>query len=203
MIPRIFEGETMFIVAGGASLMALDFDRLIGKKHIALNFSLRFCPQADILYFTDAHFFRENREEIEAHAAPWKASGHINQEPGTPDWLHVYRLSAREGFDPDPTALRHGNTSTYAAMHLCAHIGVKRIVLLGVDMCLSPEGRTHYYDGHEYPERSYVYVECMVPFFAGLYQPFKNMGIEVLNASPKSQLKIWPRISLEEAMSLT
>ena len=54
----IFRDQTVFVVASGPSLADVDLEQLRGLNVIAINRSYEAVPWAEILYFSDARFFR-------------------------------------------------------------------------------------------------------------------------------------------------
>lgn len=210
MIPRIFEGETAFVVAGGPSLKGFSFDRLRGRNTIAINRAHEFLDDARVLWWSDARYWRKARETLMAHAAPYKATCQMQYDPAdaVPAEVHVYQFSGLDGFDSRPGYLRHGNNGAYAALHLAAHLGARRIILLGVDMRHGRAGETHFHDGYEPMSKTMretheqnTLTRLMLPYFRTLVKPLAELGIEVLNASPESRLDCWPRVSIDEGLS--
>jgi hypothetical protein len=202
MIPRIFDGQPVVIVAGGASLIGFDFTRLAGLNVIAVNRAGEFIPGATVLWWTDAKFWHHNSIKILGHPAPYKATCTINYSGvDLPHDIHRYRFTGHKGFDPDPGCLRSGNNSTYAAIHLAAHLGARRIILLGVDMRLGPNGESHFHGGHGLVLRAETLTELMLPWFDHLKAPLAERGIEVLNASADSALHTWPRCTIDQGLA--
>lgn len=201
-IPRIFSGDAVAIVAGGPSLRGFDWERLRGIPCIAINRAYEVLPFAPLLWWSDARFFRNHRAGIDAHRAIWKATCQIGYHgaDAVPSWVTQYSFTGKDGFDPDLRCLRHGNNSAYAAMHLAAHLGARRLVLLGVDMRHGMAGETHFHDGHGLPHQEQTLTQLMVPFFSTLAAPLAEREIEVINASPDSALTVWPRCSIEEGL---
>lgn len=201
-IPRIFEGRPVIIVAGGPSLTCFDFDRLYGKHVIAINRAYEVCPFAPVLWWSDARFWRHHRPGLTAHPASWKATCTTGYHPDddVPSWVHQYGFTGVAGFDPDPTHLRHGNNSAYAAIHFAAHLGANLIVLLGVDMRHGVKGETHYHSGHGFLHLEETLTNYMAPYFKHLAAPLAERGIRVLNASVESALTVWPRCSIDEGL---
>ncbi len=91
--------------------------------------------------------------------------------------------------------------STYAAIHLAAHLGAARIVLLGVDMRYGPAGESHFHGGHGLIHSEATLTELMLPHFEPLVKPLQQRGITVVNASPDSALRCWPRCSIDEGLA--
>lgn len=202
-IPRIFEGQTCAVVAGGPSLQGFDWERLRGVPLVAINRALEVLPFAPVLWWSDSRFWRMHRAAIEAHAAIWKATCQINYIPedNVPGVVTQYRFTGHSGFDDNRKNLRSGNNSAYACIHLLAHLGARKIVLLGVDMRHGAGGRTHFHDGHGLLHQEETMTRLMVPFFDTLAAPLAERGIEVINASPQSALTTWPRCSLDEGIA--
>lgn len=201
-IPRIFEGQPVIIVAGGPSLIGFDWSRLTGKNVIAINRAYEVVPGAAVLWWSDSRFWRHHRDGLGAHGAMWKATCNINyhESDALPDWVKQYVISGHKGFDEDPGKLRSGNNSAFAATHLAAHLGARRIILLGVDMRHGPAGETHFHDGHGMQHLEQTLTDLMVPYFGSLAEPLAERGIEVINASPDSALGIWPRRTIDEGL---
>ena len=168
---------------------------------IAINRAGEFAPGAQVLWWTDAKFWRGNSVKILAHPAPWKATCNLNYGSEVlPAEIKQYRITGHKGFDPDPACLRSGNNSSYAAMHLAAHLGARKLILLGVNMRHGPGGETHFHGGHGVMHMEDTLVQLMLPWFESLAKPLAERGIEVINASPVSALKTWRRCSIDEGL---
>jgi len=118
-----------------------------------------------------------------------------------PEFVKQLRITGVPGFDPDPGALRTGSNSGYQAIHLAAHFGAKRIILLGYDMRVSGQS-THWHEGHGKPAKSYqaVLSSTFLPKFKSLVGPLRDRGVEVINATEGSALTFWPSCNLKEAL---
>lgn len=203
MIPPIFAGQPVFVVAGGPSLKSLDWSRLAGKNAIAINRAYENLPDATMLWFADARFWRMHRDRLVAHAARWKATTTLNYHPddNLPPDIFQYRPTGHDGFDPEPGRIRTGNNSAFMATHLAAQMGAKAIIMLGVDMKHGAGGETHYHDGHGFQHREETLTDLMLPFFRSLAKPLAERGISVINASLGSALTVWPRCSIAEGLA--
>jgi len=204
VIPLIFDAKTVWIIAGGPSLSGLDFTRLTGKPTIAINRAHERLPDATLLWWSDVIFWRRHCDALLAHAAPYKATA-LHDYPAEDfppeDVVHRYKFTGCTGFDEDLGQIRHGNNSTYAAMHLAVHLGAKKLVLLGCDMRHTKDGRTHWHDGYPAPAQPETLAQLMLPHFKTLAPALAARGVEVLNASPDSALVVWARCSIEEGLA--
>ena len=198
VVPRKFEGETIYIIGGGSSLKNFNFDQLKGLKTIAINKAVFFHQEADVLYWTDSRFYTWYKNDIDNFNGLKFAL-----KPGsqyTTD-IKVLRKGIAHGLEKDPHVLAHGNNSGYAAINLAYHLGANRIVLLGFDM--HNDGKdTHFHDG--YPTRAagdHIYKDKFLPGFKELEKGLRVEGVTVFNASPHSQLNEFPKITLAQALS--
>jgi len=191
-----WNGETCFIVAGGPSVSSLDLQPLRGRRVIAINSSWPRVPFADLLFFGDARWWHEYRDEVLRGF-----SGRIATSARGIDHPRVLRLFAigTSGLAADPDTVAIRRTSTLAAINLAVHLGVGQIVLIGVDNRVDPGGPTHHHAGYPWDLRHGCFDEQRAEF-AMIVAPLRRLGVAVVNASPQSALDCWPKISLSEIL---
>jgi hypothetical protein len=189
-----WNGESCFIVAGGPSVAALDLDGLAGRRVIAINSSWQRVPWAPLLFFGDARWWHHYRDEVLT-----SYHGRIATTARGIEHPRVMRLHphAQPGLAAEPDTLAIQRTSTRAAINLAVHLGVDRIVLLGVDNQIDANGRTHHHAAHPWDLRTSCFDEQRADL-ASLVTPLHHLGIEIINASPESALPFWPKQSLSE-----
>lgn len=198
-ITPLWKGETCFVIGGGPSLAGLDWNRLAGKRTIAINKAFLSYPNADVLYWTDNRFYSWYKSEIDTFAGQKYTLRHNASHT---QGIHLLNRGMRFGLETRPDTLAHGNNSGYAAINLAYHLGAKRIVLMGYDMA-NIGGKSHYHDG--YPIRmtpDEIYEKQFIPGFKVLADLLKAKGVEVWNASQASKLTVWPRVSLEQGLNM-
>jgi hypothetical protein len=197
-ISKDFDGETVYIIGGGPSLKNFDFRSLAGSRTIAINKAILFNPQADVLYWTDVRFYTWYKNQIDNYKGlkfALKAGSQYSDD------VKVLKKGKAHGIELDTQTLAHGNNSGYAAINLAYHLGAKRIILLGFDMG-SDGSATHFHDG--YPTKTAgdrIFHDKFLPGFKQLKSELKGTGVTVLNASPYSKLTVFPKITLEQALS--
>tara|TARA_R110001606_G_scaffold277614_1_gene425674 strand:- start:55 stop:855 length:801 start_codon:yes stop_codon:yes gene_type:complete len=197
-VEKIFKDETVYIIGGGPSLKNFDFRKLIGSKTIAINKALLFHSQADVLYWTDSRFYSWHKNEIDNYKGlkfTIKTGGKYTTD------IKILKKGKAFGIETDPQTVAHGNNSGYAAINLAYHLGASRIILLGFDMGGNSQS-THFHDG--YPAKAApdsMYKEKFIPGFNQLNSELKDSSISILNASPSSKLTVFPKITLEQALS--
>ncbi len=209
-VPKMWDGETCFILAGGPSLTGFDASVLGSRRVLTINDSWRIAPERSINYYCDGLFWTSqiglNRWSLgmtrSFHDQIYKGFW-VTSAPGFEDHpqVHALRLTGQRGLELDPTGLRHGSNSGYQAINLAYHLGAKRIVLLGYDMgCDGP--RTHWHEEPRDPAASFSVTleKSFLPHFETLAEPLRSAGVEVINATPRSALTVWPRVPLEEIL---
>lgn len=209
-VPELWPGRTIVCIGGGPSLTPAQVERCRGRARvIAVNNAYQLAPWADVLYFCDDKWWAQYGHG--ARLGDWKGLI-VRLEGGRHDFgdprIKVLKNYGKTGFN-DRTreglcqlrdGLFHGKNSGYQAIGLAAHLGAKRIVLLGYDMQASLEGnqlRTHWHPDHLGGTAERVF-DSMLPNFECLVAPLKRRGIEVVNCTPGSKLRCFPLRPLEE-----
>lgn len=114
--------------------------------------------------------------------------------------VSVMEKTGDAGIESNPSGLRGQWTGLHYALNLAAHLGVARSVLLGFDMELAPNGRTHWHAGHPAAAKPENY-DKMIADLATTVEPLAALGMEVINATPGGRLDLWPRRSLGEVLA--
>jgi hypothetical protein len=107
--------------------------------------------------------------------------------------------------------LGHSTTSIFHALQLAVIMGASKIVLIGVDFYVKVNkqgvGKVHCYSAEtKLEEREINRHKSLLPKFEGDLKTkalplLKERGIEVVNASPKSKLKVFPKAKLEDVLN--
>jgi hypothetical protein len=200
-VPRMWESETVAVLASGHS-MSRDVARRVreaGLRAIAVNTTYQIATFADMVYASDVAWWRQYHANVRT-LCPTALLVSVSQTAFA-DVL-VLATTGREGFDPNPSAVRDGGNSGYAAIHVAAHAGAKRIVLCGFDMNAGPRGATHWHGQHPSALRNAGtgIFERWIARYATLGSELAKRGIEVVNCSPNSALRAFPIVTLEEAL---
>lgn len=191
---------TCYIVGGGPSLKNFDWADLEGKFVIAINRAYEVLPNAQIVYFTDKQFWRDHQKGLLAHKGK-KAKGAIgNTWIGHPE-VHEYWLSGPQGLDTTKDQIRHGYNSAYAALNMAAaHLGFKKIYLLGLDMKWGNSNNpttSHWHSGYVKRDAESVYTKMMKAYDT-IILPLQQLNVQVYNVTLDSKLKAFPKVSFVE-----
>lgn len=196
-VPREWDGETVFILAGGPSLVGVDVSHLPGRI-MAINNSWLLRPDSNVLYFCDRAWWDKHSEAVKSGFR----GEHTISIGDVPDpFVRRLRNGGPTGLDLNPQFLRHGANSGYQAINLAVHFGAKRIVLLGYDMKTDGE-KTHWHGGHGQDAAvvGHTLTRRMLPQFGALVEPLAAAGVEVINATPGSALTCFPMQNLAEVV---
>lgn len=91
-----------------------------------------------------------------------------------------------------------GGSVAFIALQVAAWLGFTRIRLAGVDWKPGKDGRGHFWEG-SHPMNPGLPAQQKVQF-QGVAAVFWQRRIEVLNLNPSSLCRVWPRVTLEEAV---
>lgn len=183
-----WSNETAVVLASGPSLTAADCSlvRESGANVIAVNATFRMAPWADVVYMGDQMAVRTYDAEVRrcTLSQRWSCDAMAKQQFG---WNHAPGLS-------------RGGNSGHQAIALAAAFGAKRVLLLGFDMQLGPNGERHHHPEHPKPlvQRS-LFTEWILKM-AILAKELEARGVAVVNCSRVTALTCFPRGVLEDEL---
>lgn len=195
--PRLWPGQTVAVLATGPCLTQEDCDFLRGKVPvIAINDAHRLAPWADVLYSSDRRWWPHYKGVPSFTGLKFGVGSGTGINPkanafhGLPE-IQVLRNTGFLGIETDPTGLRTGNNSGYAAINLAVHFGASRILLLGYTM--SHAHGAHFFGNHPagLAQNASLYPGFRQRF-ESMVEPLKALGVEVINCSPKTSLTVFP-----------
>ncbi len=190
-------GETCVVVASGPS--AKDAPLALLQNHcksIVINNSWQLAPWADVLYAADDRWW------LSARGCPEFSGRKI-----TPDQIAARRYGletvtfARNfyGFSFEPGVLGNGGHSGFHALNLAAQSGAAKIILVGYDLRIDLGG--HWHPDHPKVNPTAYNIKRWAQRLDEHAQELSERGIAVLNTSPESALRAFPKMSLMEAMA--
>lgn len=199
-VPRRWPGATFVLCASGPSLTRDDVAH-VAAAHVAgavrvvvVNTTYELAPWAEVLYACDASWWATH-----PGAAAFGGLKYALEPAASRFGAVALRNTGARGLEASPTGLRTGRNSGYQAINLAVHLGAARIVLLGYDLQLGPHGETHWHRPHPQARRSPL--ADFRPYFATLAAPLAEAGVEVVNATRRTALDVWPHVALEDALT--
>lgn len=184
--------NTIYCVGGGPSLKGFTWNKLAGRRVIAVNRAYETCPNAEAVYFSDLRFWLWHRDGLLAHKGRLITGAKHVSHPRVETWL----LTGKSGLELSNGKLKSGNNSGYAAMNLAVHLKARRIILLGYDMRFL-DGKCHWHSGHIVQMQERVF-DNMIPYFDTLGSALAVLNIEVINASPDSALETFEKCDIND-----
>jgi hypothetical protein len=211
-IPKLWTDETCVLLGGGPSLPGL----LEGKRFnrcpvIAVNDAFRLCSDAAVCFFGDTKWYWWNKEDLKSFKGlkvscdkqpnPAKVKdteiGSVKKELD----VKIIRYSSGYGITIEPNRVRFNSSSGACAINLAWHLGAKRIVLVGYDMRVINGERNWRRHNNWQPGQPKGF-EAFLKCFDYIAEDASGLGLDILNATPKSGIKNFPFISLESLCEL-
>ena len=183
--PPDWSGKTAVVLASGPSLTAEDCElvRASGHPAIVTNTTFRLCPWAAALFGFDSGWWRVYHEEVFATFAGRKVSSAL--------------VAAKYGVEIIPRRYRNSGA---AAVALAMDYGAARVVLLGFDLDVGPMGESHHHGDHPPGLGNTESISDWPRHFDLIAKQAKKKEIEILNASRRTALKAFPRVTLEDVL---
>jgi hypothetical protein len=198
-VPRLWPGQTCFILGGGPSLKKIDVNRLRGEHVIAINNAYKLGTWIDVMFYGDCPWL-DDEEHHRGDLRRWPGlkvttCQRHDKEPG----IHRLRkIQGRQNLSLDSGQLSWNLSSGAAAINLAYHFGVKRIVLLGYDM--HDRNGLNWHPDHVFKDVNARTFKRYLTGFPLLAQSIAAQGVEVLNATPGSDLLVWPIVDPETVL---
>lgn len=203
-VPREWEGETCFVVCGGASFDAQQQAIAIKlRKHgrwIAVKQSVEFIPDADVMIVGNKEDSHVLKRHYKMYTGPrLVARSWYPRMPERTLYLRRHKSTKTDQGERMPLSKspHHlaGRDVGASAVNLAYLFGATRIIVIGMDMTGG-----HWMTGHPMPRPSKSHFLRHKEAIYTMAEDLKEEGIEVLNASPISTLKCWPKIKLEDLL---
>jgi len=229
-VPRIWEEGDVWILGGGPSvpkqfgipdevvmkvingnsppsIYSSYMSGLHDKHVIGINVAYLIGNWIDMVFFGDKGFYLKHRQEL-AKFPGLKITCLSSLD--SVSWIKYTPRDTKHtrGISENPKMVSWNNNSGAAAISVAAHAGAKRIILLGFDMKLDGE-KQHWHDLYgKYADRNtrnpkkprHLPFERHLRGFSAIAQDAKRMGIEILNASPDSAIKEFPKFTVKELL---
>lgn len=198
--------RTAFVVASGPSLTAEDCALL--REHrakdscrvVSVSNAWKLCsPWADAYYAADRRYWMSYFDPMRKANIPLARMW--TQCSSTVDACGVRRVRAVNKPGLGDGVLYTNSNSGAMGIGLAVLFGAKRIVLLGMDMQLGPNGKKHFDGNHPAPLVQSMCFEDWRNRLKILSQDASKRGITILNASRATALTCFKRVTLEETLT--
>lgn len=185
----------IFIIGGGPSINETNLDLIKDKFVLGTNSAFKLGTWVDICFFVDARFHKWNQEELDK----WPNRIITTcEEFKNHSKIEYYKAFDKAGLCKHSDKIARPNKGKNvgsSSIDLAIKLGGKRIILIGFDMKMK-NGRHNYHNDHNHTPRDDVY-NNFFRHFNGIVEELPDFGAEVINATPDSALKVFPKKSLE------
>lgn len=197
-VPRSWDGETAVVIGSGPSLTSSQIDlafksgaRVLGIKDaflVAAAMDLHYCCDA---WWLDYHI-NGCRKMLNCPMVTQDRNSAIKHDLL---WVQGINLS---GLSVNPEVIHTGSNSGYQAVNLAVHLGAKKICLIGFDMRVSSSGADHWFGQH--PHKRIAPYGLFLEAFKTVPAQLEELGVEIINCTPRSALNVFPMATLEDAL---
>ncbi|TPJ76206.1 hypothetical protein FJ422_30400 [Mesorhizobium sp. B2-6-3] len=189
------------IVASGPSASGVPLDIAKGRARcIAINTSWRLCPWADILFACDVAWWD--------HAAGCPEFTRLKltvDRKAVEKYACIRQVDCRKPDDRlvvEPVnTVGWGGNGGFHALNLAVQFGCRKIILVGYDMTIKAGIHWHGNHPHGMNNPKAGNVERWRRAVDAAWQVIEPLGIKVINCSPISALRNYPKMTLAEALS--
>lgn len=229
--PAMWQGGTCYIIGGGPSVPRVfnvpeDIAQLVmngiqkpsiyssymealkSKHVIAVNNAYQIGSWIDVMFFGDCNWYLQHRTPL----AEWpglkvtSCNRFVKKTGKDSDGIKYLGRDKEKkyGLTDNRTMISWNQNSGSASISMAVHFGVKRIVLLGFDMVLDDNKRSHWHNfhgntTHKKKMRTPPFARHMMGF-EEIAKDAEALGVEIVNASPTSAITQFKKVALEEAL---
>lgn len=192
-----WRGQTAVVMASGPSWNPSEaalVHSVRGVKTIAVNGTIFSHLFADVGYSGDFLFFKTYAAQLRGRDNLWTCD-RSSADRWPISWA---RSCARPGLGTD--MLHTNGNSGFQAINLAYLFGARRILLLGFDMCLGPQGERHHHPDHPSPCVQTQLFDEWKHKALPLAKDLKAAGCTVINCSARTALEAFPCSTLDKEL---
>ena len=209
ILPRIWEGSTVFILGGGPTLLDVDLTKIQDRRIIGVNNAygtpikndkgetIKYEPRlyVDVCWFVDGRWWEWHYEWLKdfpgiiTHSAPARKELKC---------AYYFARGKASGIMRKPGYIAYNSNAGGSAINLAYHLGASRIILLGFDM-RRVDNKANWHDDHPAPDKNPYW--RFIRHFPRIAKDAMKFNVEIINCTPLSAITVFPIMSLEEYLS--
>lgn len=194
-LPR-WDGECVAIVASGESAKTVGVEALRDRIHvIAINSSIDLCPWADMLYSCDMNWWRSCNGMPQFNGL--KITQDLLAKTLYPDLIRIEVPANSDDIRQQFGTVGAGGNSGFQALNLAVQVGATGIALVGID-CVGEHWHGRHLPPCTNPDES-NFIRWRKAF-DGAQPTLAAMGVDVVNCSPISTIKAYPKMTIEQML---
>lgn len=204
-VPRMWEGGTTFVIAGGPSVADHDLTPLHHRHVIGVNNAYQLGTWVDVVFFGDKKWFRWHKHEMEK----WPnliATNCPEEKFNPPDYVkRVKRIPS--GWSTDQDKVAWNQNTGFSAINFASLLGAKTIVMIGFDMNSRKDSNGEHFHWHpEHPAQEHLktshddFDRFLTDVHLMAKRARRDSGVTLINTSLESRIPedVIPKKSLEE-----
>jgi hypothetical protein len=202
--PPWWDDKPVAIIGNGKSILGFDLNRLRGRFYVlAVKGAMFNIPWADAGFGLDTPRYLEWCGMLNTIRYPvyWAAQKveHFGPGPHAPCVRFIRRIDTSDISD-DASAIFSGGSSGFGALNVAHLKHAKRVMLLGYDYDADTRGFADlraYIETRSQDENRW---RTWGKAFDQVKRRFETQGTQIINASPKSRIPTFPKMTIDEAM---
>jgi hypothetical protein len=197
---EIWPDSTVFVIGGGSSVSSMPLNLIRGKHIVGVNSAIRLGPWITVNFFGDARWLIWEYETVKRYKGLLVTCQARLKNPEDIDIKRLSKSKMAQGLSTKRHEVSWNNSSGGAAINLAYHLGARRIVLIGYDM-KAYSGHHNFHDSYPLGKPDRNPYRHFLRAFNRIKDDANRLGVEILNATPSSALKIFPKVELEEVVN--
>lgn len=197
--------STVYILGGGPSLNKVNFDLIKDKHVLGVNQAYQLGDWVDVCYSGDRRWYYWNVPQVSKYKGIMYTSYPAFLPRKNCPTINLGRISSYGISDKSRHSIAWNGNSGASAINVAYWLGARRVVLLGFDMQRIGD-EFNWHDKYPAIKRSKKDNRYPTPYrrFLKCWRQVaidaKRLGVEILNATPDSSLKLFPSVLLEDTL---
>jgi len=150
-IPKIWDGDTAYILGGGPSLNDCNLNLIKDKHVIGVNNAYLMGQWVDICWFGDCRWWDWHKDELRKFGGLVATCCVRLLDKGLP--LKICQRGKPQGIEKRQNRIAWNSNSGGSAVNFAYHLGAKRVVLLGYDM-RRVNDQANWHNNHPAPQKN-------------------------------------------------
>ena len=196
-------GQTAVVIASGPSLTAQDVAYASDRARcVCVNDNWIKVRQPEVVYASDLEWWRYYADAMRHLRQLWPDVALVTGCPtATSEFdLTLIRGHQGAGIDSRPGHLKWNNNSGMAAINVAYHCGARRILLLGLDCELGPQGQKHWFGDHPGRLNKNSPLKGFAKQAHQIQKDADKLGVEIINCSRRTAITAFRRALITEVL---
>ena len=199
--PKIWEGETVFILGGGPSLLQSPLHLIHNERVLGVNDAFTLGNWVDACYFGDCQWWEWNRNEFREEYGGLRMTS--CQRLYNLTFIKTWKRGKPRGIETEPGHIAWNYNSGLSAINVAYHLGAVKIVLLGFDMKVNDKTQAaNWHTRYKRPPTPKIYKDKWLPCIPFIMKDARTLGVDIVNATIDTNISgdLIRKVKLEECI---